>query len=1041
MKTLKAKFSTSESWNKRDERLLQAVEQDEPEKVAALLMKKGLCPSKLDSEGKSAFHVSVSRGHVDCLEVILSHGVDISLKDSKGFSALHLAAKNGHVQCLKRLLQEQMNVDSTDRFGRTCLHFAALSGSMSCAEILWDFKANLNIQDKDGATPLILAAQMNWNEVCVFLLNRGADPNIQDNQGRSALMLAHENDSWETVEVLLKSGANPKLSNDLGHNASHTAAGETSKEMPSTLPGVSTARKRKAPAPPKSPQQAEDEEVYEEIRRLRLERGRLLQKVKALEQQQSSATIALKEVSSLRQHLIEAEAERDCLQLALEELKVQHCGAACDLRKTSDNTLDLPAETWGQPEDTEARQLNSMERLCRQVEELTAQNAELLLKVQMLELFEKDDTDMQSSTLAFVSMSTYDSLRREFEQLQEKYISAQNSTEGLAIAKNFPGSENKPKKTVYAESKEEVSEGEEVMDAIKQKSLKEQLANAYTELEELRKQIQLSAGTMEFAELVTSKYSGTEKYWLNSNTQELTASVKELGPELANRLNEHNSNIIRHLKQRVEEQEETLQVKEKEVQVERKLVKGLKERIRELEEIMEQTTGKRCSAEGEEDTISKLQSQVAELEAELRQSIPYDEFNKMQLNLDLQLKKLTHERNEVVLQLSQTLMDLERFRSSTEIVTEKEKENDNKLEHFDVFDPASVSGKYICLLYITNTILIFASPQEHLEVASQQAVRALICSCSERECFGDNVLQLRNAIPLAKHEKELSTIAEELAQTEIKLQAERALKDHIQAKMAQLESELQASQHDMISKEEHEKIRVELQRCLEDCQISVAAAHKTISEKDLELKELSQKAIKLDMVSKEDHEAQQLSLQAEINALTGRLADLTRKHEKTCTEVFQVQREALFNKSERQAAEAQLLVIQQQLADLQAQSTHIQQLHQNIQHSQGLIKEKDHKITELSKDVFRLKEALGALSPPVDQSTSTLSPGIPGQQLALQNRVFALIQQIQDWELKHKSVVAVYRSHLLAAAQGRMDEEVQMLLLQILRMTQNDQSN
>lgn len=42
--------------------------------------------------------------------------------------------------------------------------------------------------------------------------------------------------------------------------------------------------------------QTEDEEVFEEIRKLRLERGRLLQKIKVLEQQQSSATSALEEV-------------------------------------------------------------------------------------------------------------------------------------------------------------------------------------------------------------------------------------------------------------------------------------------------------------------------------------------------------------------------------------------------------------------------------------------------------------------------------------------------------------------------------------------------------------------------------------------------------------------------------------------------------------------------------------------------------------------------------------------------------------------------
>lgn len=60
--------------------------------------------------------------------------------------------------------------------------------------------------------------------------------------------------------------------------------------------------------------------------------------------------------------------------------------------------------------------------------------------------------------------------------------------------------------------------------------------------------------------------------------------------------------------------------------------------------------------------------------------------------------------------------------------------------------------------------------------------------------------------------------------------------------------------------------------------------------------------------------------------------------------VFQVQREALFHKSERQVAETQLAAVQQQLQELQAESSHIQELHTNIQQSQGLVKEKDRKV-------------------------------------------------------------------------------------------------
>lgn len=63
-----------------------------------------------------------------------------------------------------------------------------------------------------------------------------------------------------------------------------------------------------------------------------------------------------------------------------------------------------------------------------------------------------------------------------------------------------------------------------------------------------------------------------------------------------------------------------------------------------------------------------------------------------------------------------------------------------------------------------------------------------------------------------------------------------------------------------------------------------------------------------------------------------------------------MQREALFNKSERQVAESQLAAVQQQLAELQARSSHIQELHKDIQESQGLVKEKDRKVRGALQD-------------------------------------------------------------------------------------------
>ncbi|KAF4083520.1 hypothetical protein AMELA_G00142950 [Ameiurus melas] len=808
-----------------------------------------------------------------------------------------------------------------------------------------------------------------------------------------------------------------------------------------TLPGGTTTHKRKAPPPPKSPRQgtqsspdlhhgpteclvpdnsaspssapktrhsfpdnfAEDEEVFEEIRRLRLERGHLLQKIKALEQQQNSTTAALEEMSSLRECLREAEAERDCLEVVLKELGgVQLSSTSCSINRATDDMLDFPGTNRllsrrsqctdaelppAQTENSSWEQMNSVEQLCRQVEELTAQNADLVLKVQMLEMFEKDDTDFHSSGLDFVPMTVYDSLKKEFEKLQQQYTRATKSSNTA----EDPGSENNPEDIGEVESKEDEEEGlarEIVKKKEKQKSLEQQLACAHAELEELRKEMQLGINSVT-AGLAVSQ-SKAEEEGLSLDMQKLTARMQELEAELANKevawkegLNE--SDIIQQLKQKVGELEESLQVKEKEAQDMNESVERLKQRIKELEVALEQGIVASSLAEGEEESVNKLQVRVAELETELSKCIPREQLDEVQVTLSIQLEQLARERSEIALRLNQAMLDLERLCPPPH--TDKDDSDEDEEEQSESYKSSGALE-----LHGGRTL---RTVQEELEVTDMESLNAL---CAGKEGCVHDTLQMKDE----EHQKALSAIMQQLTETENKLQAERALCENAHAELARLKSDLQDARHGMMSKEEHERIMAELQHTLEESQSAVAAAHEALNVKELELKELqSQKAVEMDMVSKEDHEAQRLSLQAEINTLTACLADLTRKHEKTCTE----------------------------------------QLHQDIQDSKGLIKEKDHKITELSKDVFRLKEALGALTPPMGLSACSTSSGIPGQQLALQNRVSALTQQLQDWELKHKTVVATYRSHLLAAVQGRMDEEVQALLYQILRMTQNNQSH
>nr|XP_009675805.1 PREDICTED: ankyrin repeat domain-containing protein 24 [Struthio camelus australis] len=429
-------LGTSQDWTKNDEKLLQAVDYNDAGRVTSLLVRKGLVATKLDSEGKSAFHLAAMRGNVDCLEAMLAHGVDAMTKDSSGYTALHLASKHGHPQCVSKLLQASCPVDVPDGSGRTALHHAAVSGCISCSEILCDFKAPLNIKDKDGFTPLILAAKMSHSELCRYLLHRGAAVNSRDLQGRTALMLACENGSVETVEVLINAGARVAVVDSMGHDAAHYSlatgnaliqhflqeatqrrswASEESAEQTSQTSSPSqstgreksnTPRKRKAPLPPPgTPSQVRDG-----VPPARLAQGRaqFLQKIRGWEQQEKQR----RERAELDEGSIRSMEKQ--VSPVVRRSRSWSSGAELLLSKKtlSPSTEELLATLQGQ------------------VQSLTLQNKELREKIQILENYERDESDLATSG-DFVPVSLYDSLKRELEQLKEQHAEAQAALQAL----------------------------------------------------------------------------------------------------------------------------------------------------------------------------------------------------------------------------------------------------------------------------------------------------------------------------------------------------------------------------------------------------------------------------------------------------------------------------------------------------------------------------------------------------------------------------------------------------------------------------------
>ncbi|XDV28895.1 hypothetical protein PO909_032090 [Leuciscus waleckii] len=224
MKSFKQRLKKNESteWGKYDERLMKAAENGDIEKLTATL-KKGTNPTKLDSEGHSAFHVAASKGLINSLNVFLDNGVNLKAVDAAGKTALHLSAAGGHPMCVQRLLQCKCPVDSADLQGRTALHDAANVGCKATIKMLFDSGASIDATDADGRSPLLLAAKMSQPRACQLLVQYGARTVLRDKQSKTALILACENSCKEVVEILLKTKADVSAVDIYGHDAYHYA--------------------------------------------------------------------------------------------------------------------------------------------------------------------------------------------------------------------------------------------------------------------------------------------------------------------------------------------------------------------------------------------------------------------------------------------------------------------------------------------------------------------------------------------------------------------------------------------------------------------------------------------------------------------------------------------------------------------------------------------------------------------------------------------------------------------------------------------------
>ncbi|CAN6478972.1 unnamed protein product [Victoria cruziana] len=169
----------------------------------------GVDPNKTDYDGRSALHLSASKGYSDMTFFLINEGVDINLKDNFGNTPLLEAIKNGHDHVASLLVERGASLDIDD--AGSCLCKAVAKGNPDYVRRLLTYGVDPNSKDYDNRTPLHIAAAQGLYLLVKILLDAGANVFLKDRWGKTPLDEGRRSGSRPTVELLESAKASQSL--------------------------------------------------------------------------------------------------------------------------------------------------------------------------------------------------------------------------------------------------------------------------------------------------------------------------------------------------------------------------------------------------------------------------------------------------------------------------------------------------------------------------------------------------------------------------------------------------------------------------------------------------------------------------------------------------------------------------------------------------------------------------------------------------------------------------------------------------------------
>ncbi|KAM9294064.1 ankyrin repeat domain-containing protein 35 [Gastrophryne carolinensis] len=142
-------------------------------------------------DGCTALHLAASNCHPECVKLLLQSGAHEDSIDFHSRTPLHCAATSGCVASVLLLCNaEDTILDAADDDGLTPLMIAAQRNHPTVCSLLLDRGAQMDLRDRDKRTALMLACEKGNIQAAETLLTKGADPGLKDAKGCDALSRA-----------------------------------------------------------------------------------------------------------------------------------------------------------------------------------------------------------------------------------------------------------------------------------------------------------------------------------------------------------------------------------------------------------------------------------------------------------------------------------------------------------------------------------------------------------------------------------------------------------------------------------------------------------------------------------------------------------------------------------------------------------------------------------------------------------------------------------------------------------------------------------